>query len=211
MIDVYAITEAAAPEPPDAGLERVVSGELAGVFARMSEVPEQISPEALWRHERLVEALMAQGPVLPLRYGTVLDDEPALERVIAERSEEFSRLLETVRGRVELALRVLAEQGPPAPAGEAASGREYMEALAARRRRADDAAAALEPLAAVAEAARKGEAGGDDLARWAFLIDRDRLPEFNSTLEELREAHPELRLTCTGPWPPYSFVSGGGQ
>ena len=208
MIEVFAITDRPEVEIP-AGLEQTVHEGLAAVYAHADERPERASADALWRHERQVEELMRERAVLPLRYGTVLPGEPELLRALEERAAEFAELLDLVRGRVELALRVL-DDGSPAkePAGKRRSGRAYMEALAERRRRVEEASALLEPLEDHAVAVRRRESSATDLTRWAFLVERGGVDEFNAHLDQLREGHPELRLTCTGPWPPYSFVSG---
>lgn len=208
MIAVYAIADRDDLElPAEERLERVTNGAIAGIFSRDGERPDQASAEALWRHERLVEALMEDRAVLPLRYGTVLADEWALEKTLTDRCEEFSRLLGVVRGRVELALRVLDDGAEPEAEGAPRSGRAYMQALARRQRRSEEAATLLEPLESLADAARRRESASDDLTRWAFLIERGRVDDFNARLDDLRGSHPELRMTCTGPWPPYSFVS----
>ena len=208
MIEVYAITDCADRALPlGFELERVQHEGMCGVFGRVAELP-RASAEALWRHERLIEALMADRTVLPLRFGTSLADEWELKRVMTERAEEFARLLDQVRGRVELALRVL-EVGPREQSdGRPSSGRDYMETLARRRKSAEQAVAALEPLEDIADAARKRDNAGD-LTRLSFLVERDRVDAFRDRLEQLRGQHPELSMTCTGPWPPYSFVSGG--
>jgi hypothetical protein len=41
----------------------------------------------------------------------------------------------------------------------------------------------------------------------AFLVPRDRLASFQAIVGRIADAHPELALLCTGPWPPYSFVT----
>jgi hypothetical protein len=41
----------------------------------------------------------------------------------------------------------------------------------------------------------------------AFLVPRDRLASFQANVGRIADAHPELALLCTGPWPPYSFVT----
>ncbi len=43
----------------------------------------------------------------------------------------------------------------------------------------------------------------------AFLVPRDHIACFRQIVGEVANAHPELALLCTGPWPPYSFVSAG--
>jgi hypothetical protein len=146
--------------------------------------------------------------VLPLRYGTILRDEWELRGVMEERSGEFAELLDLVRGRVELAVRVLAEGSGAESEEKPTSGKAYMETLARRRKSSEEAVAALEPLEGVAEAAVKRESAGD-LTRLSFLVERGRVEDFNLRLDQLRGEHPELNMTCTGPWPPYSFVSGG--
>jgi len=208
VIEVYAITDRDDMElPGEGGLERVAHGAIAGVYAQVAQRPQRASAEALWQHERVVERLMDGRAVLPLRYGTVLASERELEQVLADRAAEFTGLLDAVRGRVELALRVL-DEPEAAPAREASSGRAYMDALARRRQRGDETAALLAPLEEIADATRKRESAAGDLTRWAFLVERRRLDEFNARLAELRSSHPELRMTCTGPWPPYTFVTG---
>jgi hypothetical protein len=208
VIEAVAITDRPGQRLP-VGLEEVRYGRLAAVFVRAPASNERASTDALWRHERLVEELMRDRAVLPLRFGTGVHGEQALKAALSERSGEFEELLDLVRGRVELAVRVLDDEPRDEGAREAHSGREYMEALARRRRRVEQASAAIEPLEDAALATRRRESSGADLGRFAFLVERDAVDRFNALLEELRESHPELRMTCTGPWPPYSFVSGG--
>ena len=210
MIEVFAITDRDdLPLPDTEGLERVCHEGMAGVFIRRQARPEA-SAEALWDHEQIVEQLMEDRAVLPLRYGTLLRDEGELRGVMEERSAEFAQLLDLVRGRVELAVRVLAESADDEVDEKPRSGRAYMETLARRRKSSEEAVAALEPLESVAEAAVKRESAGD-LTRLSFLVERGRVEDFNVRLDELRGEHPELSMTCTGPWPPYSFVSGGSS
>ncbi len=41
----------------------------------------------------------------------------------------------------------------------------------------------------------------------AFLVPRECVFSFQQSVSRVADAHPELALLCTGPWPPYSFVS----
>jgi Gas vesicle synthesis protein GvpL/GvpF len=41
----------------------------------------------------------------------------------------------------------------------------------------------------------------------SYLLPSDRVGVFTAEVEQLQQRHPQLSLTCTGPWPPYSFVS----
>ena len=200
MIALLAITDDAAPPTPP--LHAVRSGGLSVLCAPALE--HDVTPEALWRHEELLEELMAERAILPVRYGTLVADDAAAERAVAERHEEFAAGLERVRGAVELALRV--ESTELESAGEAASGREYLRAKGARM---ETARRLHERLA---ELARESEMQpGRELLRAAYLVDRGAVAEFVARVGLLQREHPELGLLCTGPWPPFSFAEGARE
>ena len=41
----------------------------------------------------------------------------------------------------------------------------------------------------------------------AYLVKRTEKAAFQREVESLGSARPELRLVCTGPWPPFNFVT----
>ena len=158
MIELYAITDDPGPPLPDvAGLRLVPFDGLAAVCTPASEA--ELSPETLWHHEEVVEALMADRDLLPVRYGTRLDDEAAVARVMEGRSRELAAALDRVRGAVELSVRVVAAGGTPSPPDppETTSGAEYLRLRAQAEASHDDVARALhEPLAERARESTEG-------------------------------------------------------
>jgi hypothetical protein len=44
------------------------------------------------------------------------------------------------------------------------------------------------------------------MARASFLVERDRWDVFNDIVREEQRRLREMRVECTGPWPPYDFV-----
>ena len=207
MIQLYAITDHPGPALPDvAPLKLVPSDGLAAVCAPAGS--REITPEALWRHEEVVEALMRDRDLLPVRYGTHLESAPAAAQVVADRHDELAAALDRVRGAVELSVRVAREDAPRQAGGGGDDGAGYMRAKA---RDAAQREAALrtvhEPLSMLArEDRRLAGRSGDELFRAAYLVDRPAVAGFTSLVARLERAHPALRLLCTGPWPPYSFV-----
>lgn len=198
-----------------APLEGICEGELLAVVSQHTQAPGEPALDALWAHERVVERLMADRAVLPLRFGTKLPDAAAMRMTLAARHDEFVAVLGHVRGRVELGVRAMASAAgngapptAPALAPVARTGREYLlEKLARGRRSERDAAALHEPLTALAVEARKRRAQADDeLLRAAYLVERVNLARFRATVQRLQQQHPDVALLCTGPWPPYSFV-----
>jgi hypothetical protein len=166
----------------------------------------------LWAHEGVVEALMSGGPVLPTRFGTSLGGEADLCRLLVARRAPLRRALREVRGCVELGVRVAGEgegdAGQRAGAAGAATGEEYLGSLMEGRRRDRETTAAVhEPLSRLARAATE-PAARDGVLTAAYLVEAQRVAEFAGRVVALQEAHPALDISCTGPWPPYSFAEG---
>jgi hypothetical protein len=207
VIELYAIAEHPGPPLPSlAPLHAVPAGGLAAICAPAED--REVTPETLWRHEQVVEALMEDRDLLPVRFGTRLDDDAAVARSVAERRVELECALERVRGAVELAVRaVLAEPGEPA-APEAGGGADYLRAKRRSSAAQEAVASAVHaPLAALARAhALRPPRPPAEALRAAYLVHRGAVGGFTRLVARLDERHPELRLLCTGPWPPYSFA-----
>ena len=74
----------------------------------------------------MLEQLLEDRNLLPVRYGTVVKDVGAAARVLDERYDELAAALERVRGAVEIAVRVRARDSrarhrPPGSAGASTS------------------------------------------------------------------------------------------
>ena len=196
MIELYAITDD--PAPPHPPLRAVKSDGLTALCAPAEQ--REMTAEVLWEHEAVVESLMEERDLLPMRFGTLVEDDDAAVRALAERREELRTSLDRVRGAVELAVRAEASSPSNAtPAGT--SGAEYIQAKAHRT----EAARLLhEPLAFLAR--ESVVQPGPELLRAAYLVDREAVDGFVGLVRRLQETHEGLRVLCTGPWPPYSFA-----
>jgi hypothetical protein len=208
VIELYAITDDPGPPLPDvASLELVPVDGLAAVCAPAADADADVSAELLWRHEGVVEALMADRDLLPVRYGTRLEDEDAVARAVAERRDELSAALDRVRGAVELSVRAVpsgASSSSVVP--EATGGAEYLRLRArAQGSQARTAKALHEPLAALARESADARPRPPELFRAAYLVERDAVDAFTEAVVRVQAEHPGLGILCTGPWPPYSF------
>jgi hypothetical protein len=201
--------------------------DLAAVASRTASCDVPATETHLWQHEAVVEALMADRTALPVRFGSVLPGEAALWDALAAVHAELVAALGRVRGRVEVGVRVLWDDGcQPATSRDeseqtsgqpAGSGRFYLMARLeqeqrsqAGRQRAESMANRIHaPLARLAAAnTRQVLATPHLLLTAAYLIEKDRLEAFESEVRALGAAYPALHLLATGPWPPYSFVTG---
>jgi hypothetical protein len=212
LIWVYAICDKPELPPPrrrglaQAPLEGLREGHVLAVITRHAESVCEPAPDALWMHERVVEWLMADRTVLPMRFGSKVDDDDALRTTLADRQNRFLAALAHVNGRVELGLRALQAVSEPVAAINAAStsGRDY---LLAKLRDGDTASALHAPLAELAVAtSRQLTRGDDEILHASYLVERAAVERFRGAVERLQRAHTDVSILCTGPWPPYSFV-----
>jgi hypothetical protein len=214
VLYVYAITDSHGAEAEITGLHgaplrRIESGRLAGLVSEHAVAPE-LDEEVLWAHEQVVEELMSLTTILPLRFGSSVERAEALTAMMEERSEEFLAALERVRGAVELSVRaelpaLQAEDSPPRPR----SGTTYLLERAERERRERDAAELVHrPLAALARCCRPPVSPRDPRQfKAAYLVEERGVEEFGNRVGELNAGLEDVRVSCTGPWPPYSFVT----
>ncbi len=181
------------------------------------------------RHDEVIRTVFENGPVLPLRFGTVVADEAGARRLLEEQSTQARRRLAHLDTHREWGVRLsrdpAAVETDPAVTADSAAARRDMTGtsyLAARRealersQRAEQQTAALaaqveEALSeqAVDLAYRGGGAGSGVLADLAYLVPAAREDAFLAAAERLSGdvAHEGLVLEVTGPWPPYSFAT----
>jgi hypothetical protein len=252
MSYVYAITDR--PEEPlpsqlgldDAELAQIAWRDIGAVVSTYGGSQLAATTDVLWRHEEVVEALMAGRTVLPTRFGTLLPSHQEVGDLLSQGYARFVQDLERVRGHIEIGIRFLATAEPQptdslpsrdAPAAAAqlsgdrapprvvsngldrsgsAPGTAYLRAKVAKARTLRDRRQERKEMVREVCATLAGHAAaslvdaepadGQAVAA-AFLVARDRLEFFRVIVGQLADAHPELALLCTGPWPPYSFVS----
>ena len=160
--------------------------------------------ETLWDYERIVERIAQAHAIVPVRFGSVMDDDEAVVEMLRSRREHLLRVLEYTRGAVELAVRATWEQ---APEPEHQTGTGYMRARLQLRSRAREVAGDLMPLGKLSRTSRcELPAGPEQPMRCAYLVDRELVEDFTTSLRRLDQQLRDLELVCTGPWPPYSFA-----
>lgn len=217
MVYLYAISPPL--DAPVAGeglqgqtLRRVTSGGLTAVVSDHERDLPAASEAQLWEHERVVEALMAERTVLPMRFGSVLPDDVAVRALLRRRRDELEGALGRVAGAIELGVRVAWNDAGAAsdpPAHTTGSGTAYLMGRVDCRRRARDLADRVDrSLADLARARRTRLLARPDLPfSGAYLVDRERQDAFRERVSALGAEIAEAEIVCTGPWPPYGFAA----
>jgi hypothetical protein len=206
------------------------AGELTAV---VSDAPEGLRPKRkdLLAHQTVLSEAGADGSVLPMRFGSVAQDDDAVAQVLAERTEHYQERLTALDGRVEY--NVKASHNQDAVLHRVMSENPELRALAESNRRsgggsyedklrlgemvaqavqgleAGDAGEVRSLLEPAAEAVSPGPESTGWLANVSFLVGRDSSAGFLEAVDEFRKSHPHLELRVNGPLPPYSFVEPG--
>lgn len=212
MIYLYAIAPRVQAVPQVRGIEgaelQTVNTEgLSAICSSHEQLDLRLDAQLAWDHERVVEALMELGPVLPARFGTTYDNTDSIRQAVERDAESLECGLARVCGCVELAVRVR-----PRPEDEARTitdGHAYVrEMLQARQRRESLISHTVEPLKAFAvnskeSATASGEAG----VSVSYLVRSHDVERFCAEVRRIQQENQQLALSCTGPWAPYSFTS----
>ncbi|MEU0877138.1 GvpL/GvpF family gas vesicle protein [Lentzea sp. NPDC005914] len=173
--------------------------------------PAEDSPLAVLarEHDAVVRAVFRHEPVLPLRFGTVLEGTDAALRLLAVRHDEALARLHQVEGRREWGVRVRAAARKPVEL-DGLSGTAYLTLRRRNLTAADDtrrdAAALHEELTRAAAESTRRDLAGDVLLDAAYLVDAGREDDFHAEIHRL-SGELGLSVEITGPWPPYSFTT----
>jgi hypothetical protein len=230
---VYAVVAGDHPDPValtgvgEAPVRLVRDGDLA---VAVSAAPEPLVGRRrdLLAHSATVEALWADGPVLPMRFGMVAPDEHALRRdVLADPDGRLRGRLDALRGHAEITLKVwhqedvvlrelMAEDRTIATlqarakrsgayADQIRLGERVANAVAERAAR--DADGLLRDLVPLAAASVPGPPVDGALLNVAFLVEVAQADAFLAAVDRrLQSERERMSVRVAGPLPPYSFV-----
>lgn len=235
---VYGIVPTGAPvdDLGDAGMGDAVQLVVDGPVAALVEAIDPERPlgrrRDLVAHSTVLNTMATRGPVLPMRFGSVVQGPEAVRHeLLGPQREHFLSLLDQVSGKVQFNLRaryvldtVLAEIVSTDPevaelrrrtAGVPEEASHYdrirlgeLVAQAVDVRRHKEGRQILTRLAPhAADHIVREVSGMDDLAEFAFLVEADRQGDLEHAAELLaEELDGRVRLSLVGPMALYDFV-----
>jgi hypothetical protein len=187
-------------------------------------------------HQAVIESFLGSDAVVPMTLFTIFASEDRAIAEAKKDAARLAASLDRVAGRVEWVVRVLRGDAAPSAgtttghavrttAGAAPrSGREFLQAKVnqrqAARRAAEETKQAVSALmTALSDAAddvsdrtdaqTASALASSALLDAAFLVTRTAEPQFEKAARRMAQplADRGLRVSVTGPWPCYSFVS----
>jgi len=230
---VYAVVDGNYPDPVDlTGVAdepvRLLRGGDLGVAVSVAPDPLVGRRRDLLAHSATVEALWADGSVLPMRFGMVAPDEAALRRdVLADDEGRLRQRLDALRGQVEVTVKVWHQED--AVLREVVTENRAIADLQARARRSgayadqirlgervaeamsqkasSDADRLFQDLTPLATASIPGPPVDGALLNVAFLVEAGQADAFLAAVDQrLRAEGDRMSVRVAGPVPPYSFV-----
>jgi len=205
---------------------------LAAVVSDSPIVEYERSRRNMMAHTLVLEEVMRESPILPVRFCTVAPGAEAIEKILKRRYGEFNGLLHEMAGRVELGLKAfwyedsifqeIVEENPPIrrlrdslmgrPTDETYYDRirlgEMVDA-AMWKKRDEDAEKILTPLRSLVDKTRANKVVTDRMVlNAAFLVKEARQADFDEAVKWLdEEMGKRIIFKYVGPVPPYNFVN----
>jgi hypothetical protein len=203
------------------------------IAAVVSDTPLEVydpTRENVLAHERVNEAVMRDYTVIPMSFSTVFKTSEDIIELLRTAYDAFHDVLVKMKNKLEFGLKVLWE--PEVIIREIEKEDESLRLLRQeishqkgstyfarmqygrlvdsllQERSEQLASEILDTLGAVSVASRTNKPIGDKMIlNAAFLVARDREPEFDAKVKEVDARYENLILKYTGPWPPYNFVN----
>ncbi|TLQ42285.1 GvpL/GvpF family gas vesicle protein [Streptomyces marianii] len=212
---------------PPSPLRTVTSGSLTAV---VSDAPEDLRPKRrdLTAHQAVQDRLVADGTVLPLRFGLTAPDDDAVREALEERATEYADRLGALEGCAEYNLKVKQDEesllrqiledssearelndavrgGTAGPDVSLALGELVAREVEARH--ASLAAGVVEALRPFARDQQTSQPAGEDFLSVSFLVAEEQEELFLATeMSVANQMGDDFEFRLNGPLPPYSFV-----
>ena len=183
------------------------------VAAVVSDTPLEVydpTRENVLAHERVNEVVMRDFTVIPMSFSTVFKTSEDIVELLRSAYEAFRDVLVKMQDKLEFGLKVLWE--PETIIREITYfarmqyGRLVDSLLQERSEKL--VSEIIDALSGVCVASRTNKPIGDKMIlNGAFLVARDREPDFDAKVKEIDARYENLIFKYTGPWPPYNFVN----
>jgi hypothetical protein len=235
--DVEGNPEARGIGEPPSPVAVVRHGDIAALVSPLPMDSRPLGePEDLIAHESVLDSVVGEVPVLPLRFGAVLATQDAVvEELLGAHHDEFADALRRLEGHAEYLLKgryderamlteVLSESQDAVRLHEAirtrpadasrneriALGELITNAIAAKRdadtRQVVEALGRLDAMISVREPTHE-----QDAVKVAVLLESARERELERLAHQLADSWSgRVELSLLGPLAPYDFVAAGG-
>ena len=222
-------------------IKGIVGAELVAVsFDQISAVISNIEKADLVANQvnafafaHVIESLEQQYPLLPMRFGSVMESTDSILKMLEKNYPEFRNNLQKVENKSEFGLKIFCDteklkadlsstsdaisksSQKPATENKDSIYREYINQKLKVHRLEEMMMVYIDSIIAEftgflvkleAEKKIKKMTNATTIIDAVFLLEKDKKADLVRSIKELQNQHSGLNYTLTGPWPPYSFV-----
>ena len=141
-------------------------------------------------HRKVVEQVMKEHSVLPVAYGMAFKNKKLLLIAMSVGYKAMKKAMNEVDNRVELGVKLFLPKENATWDGKEQCKSVFLETLKKKAVQSKELKLFSERL----------------ILNTSFLIDRDKINDFSSEVEQLGNKYQDLKIQYSGPWPPYNFV-----
>lgn len=203
------------------------------IGAAVSDLDEQIQDvtrDNVFKHEEIVEKMMKNFTVLPLRFLTVFNTKKDVISMMEYYYDDFRQNLDRLKNKVEFGIKVIwpgntikkrirdafNKTAPSILTSADSAAQSFLkEKFENHKIEKEFEEEATKCIAIVDEyfnqiiARKKLQKLQSEnlLLNAAYLVEKEKQEEFKQAFEQLRRTSGELKFLFSGPWAPYNFIA----
>ena len=199
------------------------------VVSKLGEQIQNITKDHVLKHEEVVEKLMGNFTVLPVRFLTQFSREEDVLLMMQEFYNDFRENLDRVRNKIEFGIKIIwsgetirnriidaykRDNANIAIADSSPAKNFVKEKFEKYKIDKEFAKEAEKCIALIVDffsrfiAEKKLEKLKTDnlLLSASYLVEKERQEDFKEAFERARRTLSDLKFLLSGPWPPYNFI-----
>lgn len=187
----------------------------------------KVTAEKALVYEEVIECLMADYTLLPMRFGEPVKDDNDIIEILKQHYDEFTLNLTQVKGKLEYGLKALwdiknnkfeTDVKDLSKVDEPKEGSCYKKYLLDKLKEHKANEAVIKRSEQIIESINKPLADLSFLSKLkkmttpklvldaVYLVEKEKKEIFVQKAEELKATNGELDFLLTGPWPPFNFA-----
>jgi hypothetical protein len=213
----------------DSGVYNIPFCDIGAVVSQISQPIQGVTEGAVLKHEAVVEKVMANFTVLPVRFGTIIDGRDSLLSMMQSYYKDFKDNLARLHNKLEFGIKVIwpadkvkaniikvlkkdeqKMQGSDNSLSKRFIKEKFKEYKIDKEfeAKADKFIKVMDIFFSRFAAEKKLEKLKTEnlLLDAVYLVEKDKQNDFREAFEHIKSGHPGLKYLFSGPWPAYNFV-----
>jgi len=212
-----------------AGVYNIPFCDIGAAVSEICQMTQDTTDSAVLEHEAVVEKLMTDFTVLPVRFQTVIEGRDNLLSIMKSYYRDFKDNLERLRNKFEFGIKVIwpadkikeniikalkKDEQKKLDSGSS-SGKRFMKEKFEKYKidkeleaKADKFIKVMDIFFSKFAAEKKTEKLKTEnlLIDAVYLVEKDKERNFREAFEHVKSARPDFKYLFSGPWPAYNFV-----